>query len=98
MTLIESLGLVVAILAISVAVAYYFQKGTPTIGDFTEDLDQDLEEKPKKKTSKPKPQQEDIVFPPDAVLHLEGEKEEVVFEPAKPKKKRKYYPKKKPTN
>ena len=96
MTLIESLGLVVAILAISVAVAYYFQKGTPTIGDFTQDLDQDLEEKPKKKRpAKPKT---DIVFPPEAVLHLEEVKEEVVFEPAKPKKKRKYYPKKKPTN
>ena len=96
MTLIESLGLVVAILAISVAVAYYFQKGTPTIGDFTQDLDQDLEEKPKKK--RPAKPRTDKVFPPEAVLHLEDVKEEVIFEPAKPKKKRKYYPKKKPTN
>jgi hypothetical protein len=96
MTIIESLGLVLAILAISVTVAYYFQKGTPTMGNFTEDLDQDLEEKPKKKRpTKPKT---DIVFPPEAVLHLEDVKEEVVFEPDKPKKKRKYYPKKKPTN
>jgi hypothetical protein len=96
MTLIETFGLIGAILAISVAIAYYLQKGTPAIGDFTQDLDQELEDKPKKK--KPTKPKTDIVFPPEAVLHLEDVKEEVVFEPAKPKKKRKYYPKKKPTN
>jgi hypothetical protein len=96
MTLIETFGLIGAILAISVTIAYNLQKGTPAIGDFTQDLDQELEDKPKKK--KPTKPKTDIVFPPEAVLHLEDVKEEVVFEPAKPKKKRKYYPKKKPTN
>ena len=103
MTVIESLGLVVAILIISVTIAYNMQKGTPTMNDFTEDVvETDLEEKPKKRPAKPRTDkavdQTEKVFPPEAVLHLEDVKEEIVFEPAKPKKKRKYYPKKKPTN
>jgi len=88
MTLIESLGLVAAIMVISVALAYNLQKGTPTMGNFTEDLDQDLEEKPKAKS---KAKANDKVFPTEAVINQDGGQ---VEEPVKPKKKRKYYPKK----
>lgn len=104
MTLLESLGLVFAIVLISGTLAYHLQKGTPTIGDFTEDLDQDLQDKPKIKPTKPrtkKKEQEiveeksEVVFTPDSAIVTQAD---VVFEPAKPKKKRKYYPKKKPTN
>lgn len=104
MTLLESLGLVFAIVLISGTLAYNLQKGSPTIGDFTEDLDQDLQDKPKIKPTKPrvkKTEQEtveektEVVFTPDSAIVAEGD---VTFEPAKPKKKRKYYPKKKPTN
>lgn len=101
MTLLESLGLVFAIVVISGTLAYNLQKGTPTIGDFTEDLDQDLQDNPKIKPRKPKTEKrsteekDEIVFTPDSAINTSVD---IVFEPAKPKKKRKYYPKKKPTN
>ena len=104
MTLLESLGLVFAIVLISGTLAYNLQKGTPTIGDFTEDLDQDLQDKPKIKPRKPKTEKreqevvkekDEVVFTPDSAINTSVD---IVFEPAKPKKKRKYYPKKKPTN
>lgn len=101
MTLLESLGLVFAIVLISGTLAYNLQKGTPTIGDFTEDLDQDLQDRPKIKPTKPRTKKKDteekseVVFTPDSAIVAQAD---IVFEPAKPKKKRKYYPKKKPTN
>lgn len=101
MTLLESLGLVFAIVVISGTLAYNLQKGTPTIGDFTEDLDQDLQDKPKLKPRKPKTEKRDteekdqVIFTPDSAINQSAD---ITFEPAKPKKKRKYYPKKKPTN
>jgi hypothetical protein len=84
MNLLESLALVLAIVLVSASIAYNMQKGTPTMGNFTEDLDQDLEEKPKAKAN-------DKVFPTEAAINQDGGE---VEEPVKPKKKRKYYPKK----
>lgn len=92
MNLLESLSLVLAILVVSAAVAYNFQKGTPSIGDFTQDLDQDLQDKPKRAKKSPK------VFDDKATINLDDHKDEVILEPAKPKKKRKYYPRKPKTN
>ena len=92
MNLLESLALVLAIVGISAAIAYNLQKGSPSIGDFTEDLDQDLEEKPKRAKKSPK------VFDEQATINLQDHKDDVVMEPAKPKKKKKYYPRKPKTN
>jgi hypothetical protein len=89
MTILESVSLVLVILLVSTAIAYNMQKGTPTLGNFTEDLDQDLEEKPKAKS---KAKASDKVFPTEAAINQDGV--DVEFEPVKPKKKRKYYPKK----
>lgn len=88
MNLFESLTLVLVIVLVSASIAYNIQKGTPTMGDFTEDLDQDLEEKPKAKS---KAKASDKVFPTEAAINQDGGQ---VEEPVKPKKKRKYYPKK----
>jgi hypothetical protein len=88
MTILESVSLVLVILLVSTAIAYNMQKGTPTLGNFTEDLDQDLEEKPK---AKAKAKASDKVFPTEAAINQDGGE---VEEPTKPKKKRKYYPKK----
>jgi hypothetical protein len=73
---------------VSASIAYNMQKGTPTMGNFTEDLDQDLEDKPKAKS---KAKANDKVFPTEAAINQDGGQ---VEEPTKPKKKRKYYPKK----
>jgi hypothetical protein len=89
MNLFESLALVLVIMLVSASIAYNMQKGTPTMGNFTEDLDQDLEEKPKAKS---KAKASDKVFPTEAAINQDGV--DVEFEPVKPKKKRKYYPKK----
>ena len=101
MTIGESLALVSLILIIATAIAYNLQKGMPTINSFTEDLDQDLEDKPKIKPTKPrvnKVHQEEKVFDETAAINLDDHKDEVVLEPAKPKKKKKYYPRKPKTN
>lgn len=92
MNLLESLALVLAIVVISAAIAYNLQKGSPSLGDFTEDLDQDLVEKPKRTKKSPK------VFDEQATINVEDQNNEVVMEPAKPKKKKKYYPTKPKTN
>ncbi len=96
MTIGESIALVLLILTVSASIAYNLQKGTPSIGDFTEDLDQDLEEKPKAKPAKEKKSPK--VFDEQATINLDDHKDEVVLEPAKPKKKKKYYPRKPKTN
>lgn len=92
MNLLESLALVLAIVVISAAIAYNLQKGSPSLGDFTEDLDEDLVEKPKRAKRSPK------VFDEQATINVEDQNNEVVMEPAKPKKKKKYYPTKPKTN
>lgn len=92
MNLLESLALVLAIVVVSAAIAYNLQKGSPSLGDFTEDLDEDLVEKPKRAKRSPK------VFDEQATINVEDQNNEVVMEPAKPKKKKKYYPTKPKTN
>lgn len=110
MTVLTSLILVVAILVIAAAIAYYLQKDQPAMKDFI-NLNKEVESTIKKskqdtlRTSKDITEEvlnviEDLakVFPPEATINLTDHKDEIVFETAKPTKKKKYYPRKPKTH
>lgn len=110
MTILTSLILVVAILVIAAAIAFYLQKDQPPMKDFTK-LTQEVDSIIKKskpdtlKTSKDITQEvlstiEELakIFPPEATINLADHKDEATFEPAKPIKKKKYYPRKPKTH
>ena len=106
MTIFESISLVLAILVIGTTIAYYLQKDQPPMKDFTalnEEVDSIIKKsKPDTlKTSKDITQEvlgtvEELakIFPPEATINLADHKDEATFEPAKPSKKKKYYPRK----
>jgi len=104
MTILTSIILVVAVVVIALFIAYNAQRGTKALSEFKMDYDNNAEvqevvelakelynkdlrpivaEKAPKKVKTAKVE----VVAPEVV--------EAVLEPAKPKKKRKYYPKKK---
>jgi hypothetical protein len=73
MTLIESLGLVIAIVAIATFIAYQVQKGAKTYKEMVDDFNRN----------------EEVKKVVDLAVKLPATEEA-----PKPKKKRKYYPKK----
>ena len=130
MTILTSIILVVAVVAIALFIAYNMQRGTKALSEFKADYDnnaevqelveltkelynKDLRPAPTKKAPKKVKQVETIaeVVTPQVVekvvevadiapVQVEAVVEaiqtvEAVVEPAKPKKKRKYYPRKK---
>lgn len=80
--------LILSIVIIAALVGLVMNYGQPSLGDFTEDLDQDFQEKPKEEVKPTKPSTRQVNEVVKEVVGVTEAKE------AKPKKK-KYYPKKK---
>lgn len=110
MTGIEVIILIGVITSVAAGIGYYMNYGQPSLGDFTEDLDQDLQDKPKEKEYKAKAPSRQLT---ESAQELVKEINKVAKTPTTqeesqqlakdiveavtttPKKKRKYYPKKK---
>lgn len=102
--------LILSVVIIAALIGMFMNYGQPSLGDFTEDLDQDLQDKPKQKEYKPKAPSRQLT---ESAQELVKEINKVAKTPTTqeesqqlakdiveavtttPKKKRKYYPKKK---
>lgn len=109
MTILTSIILVLVIVAGTAGLAYYMQRGTKTLKEFKMDFDnnkeaQELVELSKELynkdlrpiVAKKAPKKEKVVEVPEGIVEEPVKKEtKPEFPIDKPKKKRKYYPKKK---